>query len=126
MILQRERKTADGIFGSLTAGGIKDVTCENLKCAIPAGIYDVGIDHSPRLGFDTPHIRVPSRDEAAGGDAGIRIHPANFPMQLLGCIATGDKEDADAVENSKITFNALMAYLRTQDKIQIQIIDIPA
>jgi hypothetical protein len=125
MILQRDKKTKDGLFGKLTAGIISDFTCENLGDAIPAGSYKVIIDKSPRLGFETPHIKVPSRDSVAGGDAGIRIHPLNFPYESLGCIGVGDKEDADAIENSKSIFKQLMAFLKNQTDISIQIIDIP-
>jgi hypothetical protein len=108
----RTKKTTDGILGSLLIDGVlTEVTIENLEHAFPAGIYDVVIDRSPRLGIVTPHIRVPSRDQVAGGDAGIRIHPANYPYELFGCIAVGDKAEADAVDHSRTAFARLMSVL---------------
>lgn len=109
--IQRTRHTADGIFGVLTCGDFSCVTVENLEHAIPEGLYSAKLDLSPRLVIVTPHIAVPLRDEQAGGDAGIRIHPANLPSQLLGCIAVGDKIDGDAVDDSRQTFASLMKIL---------------
>ena len=117
LILTRTHKTADGILGTLVIEGLlTEVTVENLEHAIPAGIYDLDIDKSPRLGIFTPHVRVPSRDAAAGGDAGIRLHPANYPGQLLGCIAVGDKAEADAVDHSRTAFARLMTVLMATDE----------
>jgi hypothetical protein len=100
-------------------------TVENLKKAISAGLYDVVIDHSHRLNYNTPHIKVPNRDKAAGGDAGIRIHPANLPKQLLGCIAVGDHEEPNAVGDSKKTFSALMNIIQKEKGLKINVVDIP-
>jgi Family of unknown function (DUF5675) len=111
MLLTRTEKTNDGIKGNLLCGDLQEVTIENLEHSFSSGIYDVTIDKSPRLGIFTPHIRVPDRDQAAGGDAGIRIHPANYPEQLLGCIAVGDKAEYDAVDHSKDAFARLMTVL---------------
>jgi hypothetical protein len=117
LLLTRTRKTADGILGTLVIEGLlTEVTVENLEHAIPAGIYDLDIDKSPRLGIFTPHVRVPSRDAAAGGDAGIRLHPANYPFQLLGCVAVGDKAEADAVGHSRTAFARLMTVLMATDE----------
>lgn len=111
IIVTRTQKTTDGIKGSLVCGDLNEVTIENLEHSFPAGTYNLTIDVSPRLGITTPHIHVPSRDQAAGGDAGLRIHPANYPGQLLGCIAVGDKAEADAVDHSRTAFARLMAIL---------------
>ncbi len=86
-------------------------TVENLSRAISEGLYDAVIDLSPRLGYMCPHVFVSDRDLAAGGDAGIRIHIANEPRQLEGCIATGTKQDGDAVDNSRQAFQAMIAKL---------------
>lgn len=83
----------------------------NLKDRILDGIYSAIIDLSPRLNYRTPHIRVPLRDEAAGGDAGLRIHKANLPSQSLGCIFPGKNLDGDAVDDSKDAFDTLMSFL---------------
>ena len=128
IIVQRQRKTVDGILGLMTLDDnpFGCFTIENLAHEIPAGFYDVKIDHSPHIGIDCPHIKVPSRDEAAGGDAGIRIHPANYPTQLLGCIAVGDRQENDSVDDSQATFAKLMFILKEQPSLQIEIRDIPA
>ena len=125
LVLTRTRKTADGILGTLVIEGLlSEVTVENLEHSIPAGIYDLDIDKSPRLGIFTPHLRVPSRDMAAGGDAGIRIHPANYPSQLLGCIAVGDKAEADAVDHSRTAFARLMTVLMaTGEPLTIEVVE---
>ena len=125
IIVQRQKKTNDGILGKLDlpTTPLSCYTIENLEHAIPAGSYKVVIDFSPRLQIMTPHIIVPSRDIPARGDAGIRIHPANFPYQLEGCIAVGDKLENDAVDDSKKTFQELMYYIDGQD-LTIKVLDI--
>lgn len=102
----------DGIFGRITADGWEGCdSLENLSKSIPEGTYDAVIDMSPRLGYMCPHLKVPSRDQAAGGDAGIRIHIANRPDQLEGCIAPGLALDGDSLDNSKAGFDRLMSVL---------------
>lgn len=73
-----------------------------------------------------PHIIVPSRDsDAPDGDAGIRIHPANFPFQLEGCIAVGDTQEEHAVNNSKRTFESLFKIVDQDFDLSIEVKDIP-
>jgi hypothetical protein len=120
----RTEKTMDGIKGTLVCGDLAEVTIENLEHSFPAGTYEMVLDHSPRLGIVTPHILVPERDKAAGGDAGIRIHPANYPEQLLGCIAVGDKAEPDAVDHSKNAFARLMGVLSAVTEImEIEVVE---
>ena len=117
LLITRTRKTADGILGALVIEGLlTEVTVENLEYAIPAGIYDLDIDKSPKLGIFTPHLRVPSRDTEAGGDAGIRVHPANYPHELRGCIAVGTEAEANAVDHSRTAFARLMTVLMATDE----------
>ena len=109
-------QTEDGLFGRLMAVDGNDVrlTCvcdTNLKLRIDDGVYTARVDMSPRLQYKCPHIRVPLRDDEAGGDAGLRIHKANEPSQSLGCIFPGEQIDGDAVDDSKDAFNAMMALL---------------
>lgn len=121
-ILKIERKniTTDGVFGVLTVNGTQVCeTVENLGEEIPEGLYDAKLDKSPRLGYVCPHIVVPMRDVAAGGDAGIRIHVANEPAQLKGCIAVGTRKDGDAEDESKKAFDKLMALLPPSFKVLI-------
>lgn len=126
--VQRKSKTVDGIFGvlSLDWNPFTCVTLENLEHSIPAGTYDLDFTYSPHFNRVMPHLIVPSRDVAAGGDAGIRIHGANFPAQLEGCIAVGTNVDGDSVDESLIPFNQLFKILNMQVGLKVQINDIPA
>ena len=87
------------------------VCVTNLADRILDGTYAAIIDLSPHLNYRTPHIRVPLRDQAAGGDAGLRIHIANDPDQSLGCIFPGESIDGDAVDSSGGAFESLMSFL---------------
>lgn len=124
--LQRKSKTTDGIFGILTLdwNPFACVTLENREKAIPRGIYEVDFNYSPHFNRTMPHILVPSRDVLSGGDAGIRIHWANFPSQLEGCIAVGTAVDGDSIDQSLVPFNQLYAILNQQHGITIEIKDI--
>jgi len=99
------------------------VTLENSAHCIPTGIYDLNFTYSPHFNRIMPHIVVPSRDALAGGDAGIRIHWANFPAQLEGCIAVGTAVDGDSIDQSLVPFNRLYAILNQQPGIKVQVID---
>jgi Family of unknown function (DUF5675) len=127
IIVNRQRKTVDGIFGtvSLDTNPFTAFTVENLAKAIPAGLYDVTFDYSPRFNQILPHIHVPVRDQAAGGDAGLRLHPANYPGQLEGCIAVGDKEEPDSVDDSRVTFNHLFKIISGEQFVKIEVNDAP-
>lgn len=79
---------------------------------VPCGRYLVRATYSPRFGrkmyllLDVPH-----RD-------GIRIHPANWPRQLNGCIALGTavarKIDGKMLLNSRVAVNRLERTLGLQ------------
>lgn len=121
----RKSKTADGIFGTMQLdwNPFTCVTLENLNKEIPVGIYDLNFTYSPHFNRVMPHIIVPSRDAAAGGDAGIRIHWANFPAQLEGCIAVGTAVDGDSIDESLVPFNQLYGILNMQAGITISIVE---
>jgi len=110
-------QTTDGFFGTLSvvdeAGNVQHsfVCVTNLELRILDGTYQAKVDLSPRLQYLCPHIAVPLRDKEAGGDAGLRIHIANFPSQSLGCIFPGLDTADDAVENSHVAFNSMMSLL---------------
>ena len=130
IIVQRKSQTLDGIFGVLTLdwtppNSFTCVTLENLVKCIPAGVYQLDFNYSPHFNRIMPHILVPSRDSLAGGDAGIRIHWANFPAQLEGCIAVGTMVDGDSIDQSLIPFNQLYAILNQQHGITIDVREIP-
>jgi hypothetical protein len=125
LLSKRHRTTKDGIFSALSID-TNPFTCfiaENLEHAIPKGIYKVCITYSPRLKMETPHLSVPSRDAIAPGkDAGIRVHPANFPYQLEGCLAPGETEEENAVTNSRATYAKLFDILKAEKEISIEIL----
>ena len=114
MIVTRNPKliTSDGVFGTMTYNSefICD-TVENKAKMILPGTYTAKLDASPRLGYVCPHIAVPERDKAAGGDAGIRIHILNEPCQSDGCIGVGTAVDGDAVDTSRVAFDLMMSKL---------------
>jgi hypothetical protein len=116
----RKRETPQSVSGEMWVDG--QFECFTLEPArvnpvheghpcIPVGVYKVILTPSPRLGYVTPELLdVPGR-------TAIRIHIANFPRELLGCTAVGDKAVADMVLESKDAFGKLMDLLKTADGI---------
>ena len=89
------------------------------KTAIPEGMYEVKLTHSPRFKKILPEIlNVPNF-------SGIRIHTGNSSKDTEGCILVGtwDGEKEDWVGNSRIAFDELMALLEeaTNNKEKITI-----
>lgn len=79
---------------------------ENAEKAIPGGHYLVILSYSPRFQRDMPLIcNVPGRD-------GIRIHSANYPHELDGCVAVGMDKGDDAVFKSRMAYKALYERLK--------------
>lgn len=81
---------------------------ENPDKAIPAGTYEISLQYSP--GFKRYHLEllnVPGRNN-------ILIHTGNWYSDSLGCLITGQtkKLDLKKVEQSKISYYALMAKIR--------------
>ena len=116
LTVNRNRDTIDGIFGKLTidTDPFFCYTCENLEKSIPAGEYPLIFSYSRRFQRMMPEILVPKR-------TGIRIHSANYPNQLEGCIAVGNREEEDAVDDSKNTFVKLMIIIKDEDNLSILI-----
>jgi hypothetical protein len=91
VILTREPSTMEGTFGKLVVDDKAWFTCErpwllndNDVSCIPEGSYTCKWTHSPRLNKETYEVLdVPKR-------AGIRIHSANYPSELEGCVALGE------------------------------------
>lgn len=107
-------QTQDGLTGTINLSGATEFSCvciTNLANRILDGVYTAVVDLSPHLGYLTPHLRVPLRDQAVGGDAGLRIHVGNLASQSLGCIFPGTCVDSNAVDNSTLAFNSLMSLL---------------
>lgn len=92
MVLTRLDANDNGTFGRIEVLGKVFFTCERpwknnepgVSC-IPTGRYDVVWSYSPRFRRETYLVRD------VAGRSGIRIHPANLPLQLLGCIALGEQ-----------------------------------
>lgn len=79
------------------------------KTAIPAGRYQVVLDHSPRFKKILPRLlNVP-------GFEGVRIHTGNKPEDTEGCILVGDdptKLDDEWIGLSRPAFNRLMLKMK--------------
>lgn len=64
--------------------------------AIPAGVYQVTVEHSPRFGPGT--LTLPN----VPGFAGIRIHAGNKHQDTEGCLLPGTRNSANTVRDSRI------------------------
>lgn len=123
IFINRNKKTSDGIFGSLFMDGslFKCFTCENLAKAILPGIYVVKFKFSPRFNRTMPHIIVPDRDAAAGGDAGILFHWGNNPKNYKGCVGVGNGQEGDSIDNTVDTFHKFYTVIKPCDDITLTI-----
>jgi hypothetical protein len=71
--------------------------------AIPAGRYQVIINHSNRFKRDLPLLlNVPNFE-------GVRIHPGNTAADTEGCILVGRKRVPGAIQESRLAFEPLFA-----------------
>lgn len=135
VVLQRQRGPNDDkeTLGTLSIDG--EFFCDTLelpsnnkdnhpdRSCILSGTYQVQKTMSPHLGFVTPELlNVPGREY-------IRIHPANFVRQLLGCMAVGfayadiDQDDVMDITKSEAAFKAFMAIV--PQEFEITILDAP-
>lgn len=86
------------------------------KTAIPAGIYRVTMEYSPRFKRKLPLLHnVPHF-------LGILIHPGNRHEQSEGCLLTGFNRVKGQVLDSRVTSDKLNAILSEQDDITIEIV----
>jgi hypothetical protein len=109
--IYRERETHNSVGGDLWFNGMFLMfTLEPARVnpvhpghpCIPAGRYMARLTVSPHLGYRCPELLdVPDRSN-------IRIHKANWPMQIKGCTAVGQKQDTDFVGESAVAFARLM------------------
>ena len=121
LVLTRTEKTTDGVFGRMSYNDeFICFTMENRALAIPAGTYSLEITYSPHFGREMPLL---------GGTSprtGIRLHPANWPAQLEGCVALGQSIDGDSLSNSVLAFDMVLGIIRrgiADGGISIQISD---
>lgn len=97
--------------GALDIDGLFCVyTLENTQFLIPEGEYDLVWYDSPRWKQKVPLVDVPGRTF-------IELHPANWPRQLDGCTAVGERRLTDMIEQSDLAFNELKAKLDLPCKI---------
>lgn len=95
-------QTTDALFGSMDYDGTAiGVTMERTAVAVPEGTYRGYKRDSAHFGMRVVGIDVPLRTD-------IECHPANFPLQLDGCIAIGETKDGDALDNSRAAFDRMM------------------
>ena len=90
----------------------------NISC-IPAGIYNVVLEYSPRFGMDLWEIKgVPNRSEC-------KFHASNYWYQLNGCIALGlrykrlNSDKYRDVTNSKDTMKAFHIALKYHNEAML-------
>lgn len=85
----------------------KDETKVYGETAIPYGRYKVIVSYSPKLKRELPLlIDVPHF-------SGIRIHAANWPTQLEGCIAPGENKVKGGVINSRHYEEIVTSWVKT-------------
>ena len=82
------------------------------ETAIPKGTYKIALSISPKFKNRTWAKKygglVPEVLNVKGY-SGIRVHPANFATELLGCIAPGINSKKGQVTQSQITYDRLMS-----------------
>jgi hypothetical protein len=105
--------TADALFGDMDYDGTAiGVTMERTAVAIPEGSYLARKRDSVHFGMRVVGIDVPNRTN-------IEIHPANFPLQLEGCVAVGENKDGDALDNSKAAFDRMMTIVPENFTVEV-------
>lgn len=105
----------DGVFECFTLEDpVREIPGEPVErwkipgqTAIPAGLYAVTLDMSPRFGREMPHIlNVP-------GFSGVRIHCGNTDADTEGCILLGRSiAGPDLILHSREAFNAFFPKLQ--------------
>lgn len=86
------------------------------RTAIPAGIYRVTMEHSPRFKRVLPYLHnVPHF-------LGILIHSGNTENDSAGCIIVGRNTVKGRVTESRKTSDALNALLSKEKSIEIEIV----
>lgn len=99
--------TGAGVSGVMVCSdGWSCFTLENRELLIPAGTYSIEITYSPHFGKEMPLL------DGTSPRTDIRIHPANWPTQLEGCIAVGQSLDGDSLSNSELAFERVFGIIK--------------
>jgi len=88
-------------------------TMERAALAIPEGTYPARKRDSAHFHMRVVGIDVPNRTD-------IEIHPANTPVQVKGCIATGSEVDNDALDNSRSAFDKMMGIVPEEFTVRVE------
>lgn len=134
IVIERHTRVGDGIPSECFVDGQHySWSLENASHAIPSGRYRVIVTPSarassgqlwaPTADYLLPLLQgVPNRD-------GIRIHAANFPDELEGCIALGQSIQGAHLYSSQMVVRPflylLLGALRVQQPIWITVKDAP-
>jgi len=113
LVIIRDFNDSVACIGSYVLDGVTYHTMENAQKLIPAGRYWCEKDMyygGDGVGGKTDYPCFELRD--VPGRTEIKIHKANYPHQLLGCIAPGMARDEakPAVWSSGTAFNILMQH----------------
>ncbi len=118
--VSRTNKSVDGIFGNLSidTDPFRCVTVENLALSIPAGTYGILFMWSNNFQQIMPHVMVPNR-------TAIEVHWANWPKQLEGCLALGDRIELglDQIDDSKVSWIAFVQAITDQPLLTIKYVE---
>lgn len=127
LTLTRRWETDKSVIGMIDVDGL--IQCFSLERpragdhpCVPEGTYEVAMSWSEHFQKQMPHLlNVPGR-------SAIMIHPANWPSELLGCIAPGSSRGPDAVYSSQNAFNLLLGKMQaawtTGDIVTIDIVKV--
>lgn len=120
----RTIKTKNSTIGEMSINGqpfcftledpIRDTKIAG-ETAIPAGVYKVIVNMSTRFKKEMPLLL------AVPGFEGVRIHTGNYPRDTEGCLLVGMQKGQDCLMSSKLAYDALMAKLKGQTDITIEI-----
>lgn len=126
LTVQRHTPVDDGVPGTLEVDGVfQCFTLERLSKIILPGGYSVALTVSQRaleghLWSPDPDCRLPLIQSVVGR-SGIRIHAANQPDELLGCLAVGKVQAGENIRQSRAAFIALWSLLVIQPNGTISI-----
>lgn len=132
LVLERQEFTNESIIGSFYIDG--EFVCyslerpwidnvPNISC-VPEGVYEL-VYHKYKNRTDTFALKGGTvshypNDEFARNL--ILIHPANYPHELQGCIATGKDKDTDRMIDSGDAFKVLINNIISKNIDTIEII----